>query len=203
MAILRLYENSGLTTLVTLDGDYANPDDESSLDGTSGVTSIKALWVAPEQTTLAEILDDSETAIDITAARFADTDYPVIIIDSEKMLITAGFGTTTLTVIRGHNSTTAATHTNGTAILAAYDFTSITIDGQDNTGTDESGWLTYGDDDGGGSPDGSWAAPHTVSNIAYNSSQAIHRRVIVPSSTPAEYKRDLLHRLVATINETT
>lgn len=205
-APLRIYEAdpaSDPSTLVTVDGDFTNPDDEASLDGTSGETSVKALWIAVEQTTIAEDLDDSETEITITSARFADTDYSVVIVNSEKMLITAGHGTTTLTVTRGYNSTTAATHTNGDEIQLAYTCTGITIDCSDTTGTDESGWMTYCDDDGGGSPDGSYSAPHTpgAGSVAHTTSLAIHRKLIVPASTAASLKRDLVHRLAATVNE--
>ena len=40
-----------------------------------------------------------------------------IMIDSEQMSVTAGFGTTTWTVTRGTGGTTAATHTNGTMVF--------------------------------------------------------------------------------------
>ncbi|HUU29388.1 MAG TPA: hypothetical protein VM123_16415 [archaeon] len=203
MSVLRLYEDSELTQIVSKDGDFTNPDDESSIDGTNGETKQKALWVAVEQTTLGAAITDTETqTVTLSAARFADTDYSVIIVDSEKMLITSGHGTTTLTVTRGYNGTTPATHSNGTAVYLAYDCTSITIDCADNTGTDESGWVTYCDDSEG-SPDGSWEAPHSISNLNYNQNAAIWRKVVVPASTPASYKQDLIHRIAATVNETT
>ncbi|MEA1996155.1 MAG: hypothetical protein U9N45_00885, partial [Gemmatimonadota bacterium] len=88
MSVLRLYEDAALTQIVSKDGDFANPDDESSLDGTNGETAQGALWAAVEQTTLAADIDDSTTTVTLTAARFADTDYPVIMIGTEKMLIT-------------------------------------------------------------------------------------------------------------------
>ena len=44
MAIpIRLYEDAALTTQITLDGDFDNPDDESSLAGTAGETADGAL----------------------------------------------------------------------------------------------------------------------------------------------------------------
>jgi len=207
-APLRIYEadpSSDATTLVTVDGDFTNPDDEASLDGTAGETSVKALWIASEQTTVAEALDDSETEITITSARFSDTDYSVVIVDNEKMLITAGHGTTTLTVTRAYNGTTKATHLIDAPMYLAYTCTGITIDCSDTTGSDESGWMTYCDDNGSGSPDGSYAAPHTpgAGNVAHNASLAIHRKLIVPASTAASLKRDLVHRLAATVNEYT
>ena len=202
MSVLRLYEDSGLSQIVSKDGDFTNPDDENSLDGTGGETVTKALWVALEQTTLDGGIDNQQTAITLDAARFSDTDYSVIIVDSEKMLITSGHGTTSLTVTRGHNNTTPASHSDSAAVRLAYDCTSISLDCEDTQGTDESSWVTYCDDSGG-SPDGNWEAPHSVSNLNYNQNAKIWRRVVVPASTPAAYKQDLVHRLSTTINETT
>lgn len=202
MAIpLRLYEDAALTLQVTVDGDFTNPDDEADLAGTAGETSNGALWIAPDQTKLDGGINDSETSITVAAARFADTNYSVIIIGTEKMLITASHGTTTLTVTRGYDDTTAAAHADEAAVIACYDFTAISIDCHDNSGTDESDMVTYCDDDGGGNPDGSWEAPHTVSNIAHDGSEAIHRRIIVAAESTAEYKKDLIHRLTATFEE--
>jgi len=202
MSVLRLYEDSGLSQIVSKDGDFTNPDDESSLDGTGGETATKALWVALEQTTLNGGIDNQQTTVTLDAARFSDTDYSVIIVDSEKMLITSGHGTTSLTVTRGHNNTTPASHSDAAAVRLAYDCTSISIDCEDTQGTDESSWVTYCNDSGG-SPDGNWEAPHSLGNLNYNQNAKIWRRVVVPASTPAAYKQDLVHRLSATINETT
>jgi len=71
-------------------------------------TAFNGLAVA---TTLAEDLDSSETAIDVTSAsNLRNND--VIKINDEQMLISS-ISSNTLTVVRGHNSTTATTHTNG------------------------------------------------------------------------------------------
>lgn len=201
MSVLRLYKDDTLESMVSIEGEFSNPDEETGLDGTNGETAVAALWVAVEQTTLDDDIDDTVQIIPLAAARFANTDYPVIVIGSEKMLITAGFGTTSLTVSRGYNNTTPAVHSTGDPVLAAYDCSSVSIDCQDNDGSDESGWVTYCDDDGGGSPDGIWEAPHALSNLNAGQSAAIHRRVVVPAGTPAAYKQDLVHRLAATINE--
>jgi len=64
--------------------------------------------------TLNEALDTTELAVDVTVA----TDFEVlqtILIDSEQMYITA-ITVNTLTVERGVNGTTAATHSTGAAI---------------------------------------------------------------------------------------
>lgn len=63
---------------------------------------------------LAEDLDASETGVDVVSG----TSYnagETILIDSEQMSISS-ISTNTLTVVRGINGTTAATHTNGAAI---------------------------------------------------------------------------------------
>ena len=201
MSVLRLYKDDTLESMVSVEGEFSNPDQEAGLDGTNGETATAALWVAVEQTALAADIDDTTQAITLTAARFADTDYPVIAVGSEKMLITSGFGTASITVSRGYNNTSAASHTSGDPVRAAYDCSAVTIDCQDNDGSDESGWVTYCDDNGSGSPDGVWEAPHSLGSVPITASIAIHRRVVVPASTPAAYKLDLVHRLAATINE--
>ena len=201
MSVLRLYKDDTLESMVSAGGEFSNPDEEASLDGTNGETASAPLWVAVEQTKLAADIDDSTQSITLVAPRFSDTDYPVIVVGSEKMLITAGFGTTSLTVSRGYNNTTAAAHSSGDPVRAGYDCSSITIDCQDNEGSDESEWVTYCDDNGSGSPDGVWEAPHSLGSLSLTQSAAIHRRVVVPAGTPAAYKLDLVHRLAATINE--
>jgi predicted CXXCH cytochrome family protein len=70
-----------------------------------------------ETTTLsAAIATTGATSISVTSA----ADFPeqkfTIKIDSEQMLVTAGMGTTTWTVTRGANSTTAATHLSGATV---------------------------------------------------------------------------------------
>ncbi|MEA2064396.1 MAG: hypothetical protein U9P14_11900 [Gemmatimonadota bacterium] len=201
MSALRLYEDSSLTQLVSRDGDFSNPDQESSLDGTGGQIAQAALWAAPGQTTLAaDITTTDGTSVTLSAPRFADTDYPIIVIGSEKMLITAGHGSANLTVTRGYHNTTAATHTNGDPVRLAYDCTSITVDCTDNEGTDESGWMSYCGDSGG-SPDGSWEAPHSIDDIDHDGSEKLWRRIVVPTGTAAQNKQDLVHRLAFTATE--
>ena len=67
---------------------------------------------------LGEDLDVSETGVDLAssaqASWFAVGD--VITVDSEKMLV-SGVSGATLTVTRGYNGTTAATHVTGTAVF--------------------------------------------------------------------------------------
>lgn len=63
---------------------------------------------------LAEALDSSETEVDVTdGTQFSEGQ--TIKVDDEIMYVSS-IATNTLTVIRGHNSTAAATHDNATAI---------------------------------------------------------------------------------------
>jgi len=52
MSVLRLYSDTDLTTQITKDADFTNPDTEDTLDGTAGETATEALWIAIDQTTL-------------------------------------------------------------------------------------------------------------------------------------------------------
>ncbi len=68
-------------------------------------------------TTVNEALDNSETGVDIiNVLGFPQSGAYTVRVDSEWMRVTSGAGTTTWTVTRGYNSTTAATHDTGVAI---------------------------------------------------------------------------------------
>lgn len=190
------------TTMVTLESVFTLPDSESALDGDAGETATASLWIAIEQTTLSGSINSSVTTVVLAEARFADTALPVIVIGTEKMLITAGFGTTSLTVVRGWDGTTAASHTTGAQVISAYDAAAdAAITAEDNYGTDETGWMDYCGDTAG-SPDESYADPYALGAIAYDESLRIHRRLVVPASTDPASKSDLLHTISATLSET-
>ena len=155
-----------------------------------------------EQTILgADITDIETTQVSLAAPRFAGLIYPVILVGTEKMLITAGHGSGLLTVLRGHNGSPKAVHSAGDPVRLAYDASGIEIDCQDNLGSDESAWVSYCLDSGGG-PNGSWEAPLDLGALNHNQSLKLWRRVIVPSGTPAAIKQDLVHRITATVVET-
>lgn len=202
---LRAFESdpaSDPTSMIYLEDVFTNPDDESDLDGDAGETSTKSLWIALEQTTLSGGINSSVTTVTLAEARFADTALPVIVIGTEKMLITAGFGTTSLTVVRAHDGTTAASHSDGDQVISAYDAQSdAAVTAEDNYDTDETGWMDYCGDSGG-SPDGSYSDPFALGAIAYDASLRIWRRVVVPASTDPQSKSDLLHTISATLSET-
>lgn len=202
MSVLRLYKDQNLGQMVSAEGDFSNPDEEMSLDGGAGQTADRELWLAVEQTALgADIADTETTQVSLVAPRFADTAYPVVIIGSEKMLITAGHGSDSLTVLRGHNGTPKAPHSAGDPVRLAYDASGIGIECRDTLGSDESGWVGYCLDSGGG-PDGVWGAPLGLGALNFNQSLKIWRRVSVPTGTPAAIKQDLVHRVTATVVET-
>lgn len=67
-------------------------------------------------TTTAEVLDDSETGVDLTAGTLIEVGH-YLLIDSEQMLVTA-LSTNTATVERGVNGTTAANHLTGVNVAA-------------------------------------------------------------------------------------
>ena len=70
-------------------------------------------------TTLAEDLDNSETAVDVADETGITTDNDVILVGDELMLVTATTDDNTLTVARGHSGTTATTHSNGATVRLA------------------------------------------------------------------------------------
>jgi len=70
-------------------------------------------------TTLAEALDNSETAIDVTDETGMNTANDVILVGEELMLVSATTDDNTMTVTRGHSGTTATTHDNGATVRLA------------------------------------------------------------------------------------
>ena len=90
---------------------------------TWGGTTANALT-----TTLAEALDNSETAIDVTDETGMNTANDVILVGEELMLVSATTDDNTMTVTRGHSGTTATTHDNGATVRLAVGNTLSTDD---------------------------------------------------------------------------
>lgn len=188
--MLRLWMDAALSDMVSKGGAFDNPLQEADINGDTGETRTGDFRAAIEQADLAATIDDVVTTVTLSQAMFFDSNYPVILCGTEKMLITAGFGTTTLTVTRGHNSTTAAGHTVGAKIYSAYNATEISISSVDlDTPPDESGWLTLRD-----YGSGTYESPHTVADTNYNQNTRLDYKVIIPV-WPAQYKIDLTPRL--------
>ena len=133
---IHLFKDSELTQQIS-EGTLANPDSDT-YDGTDGESKDRELFLANEQTVLAANITSTQTNITLASARFADGD--TIIIDTEQMIITAGGGTTSLTVQRGQNGTAKATHTSGSAVYSALGYTTLKVKPVDSSGTDESDW---------------------------------------------------------------
>jgi hypothetical protein len=75
-------------------------------------------------TLAAAITTTGQTAVTLTAwpAAWPTDGRPFLIqVDSEKMVVTAGYGTVNITVTRAAEGTTAATHSNGAAVTSPND----------------------------------------------------------------------------------
>ena len=133
---IHLYKDSQLAQPVS-EGTLTSPDSDT-YNGTDGESKDRQLYLANEQTTLAADITSTQTTITLASARFADGD--TIIVGSEQMIVTAGGGTTSLTVQRGQNGTAKATHSSGATVYSALSYTTLKVKPVDATGTDESGW---------------------------------------------------------------
>src|ERR1700728_187381 len=91
------------------------------------------------QTTLNGAITSGQTPLTVaSAAGFPATAPFRILIDNELMIVTAGAGTTTWTVTRGAEGTTAAAHSNGatvTQVLTAQGLANVTGGVNAQTGT--------------------------------------------------------------------
>lgn len=97
---------------VSPDGDYLFPSIARGvrIAGTWGYYDVRTTV----SVALAEALDASETGVDVASGAAFDVGQ-TILIDSEQMEITA-ISSNTLTVRRGVNGTTAATHNSGLSV---------------------------------------------------------------------------------------
>lgn len=127
--VIRSTANNDKLTL-TIPSDFAG-----------GTIAVCFIGTAAGGTTLgAAITSTTATSITLSAVGSLPTSGTVVIkIDSEEMLVTAGLGTTTLTVTRGVNGTTAATHSNGATVTTASDTYGVTVGG---TASGASGTIT-------------------------------------------------------------
>lgn len=100
-----LINSYGLTTSNVIFTDNTT----TSADGTYTITVSN---FSPTSIT-ATVANGTSTSLTLSAAGDVQN-YDVILVESEKMLVTSGAGTTTLTVVRGYEGTTAAAHTSAT-----------------------------------------------------------------------------------------
>ena len=194
--MLRFWTDVGLADMITIGATFVNPLEVADVNGDTGETKVVAAYLAIQQAELAAAIADTETtSVVLDQPMFFDVNYPIIIVGTEKMLITAGNGTGTLTVTRGHNGTTKATHAIGDRVYSAYNATEISLSSIDNSGTDESGWLTFRD-----YGTGSYEAPHAVADLDHDASAHLQLQVVVPV-WPASYKRDIVPRINCKLTE--
>jgi hypothetical protein len=92
----------------------------------AGGSTTKALHGGNEA--VSRIYSTTDTSIRVNSASgFPTSGNYTILVDSEHMLVTGGQGTTTWTVSRHADSTTAATHTGGTAVTRVVGTADTTI----------------------------------------------------------------------------
>ena len=87
--------------------------------------TIVSSYSASSSSTLNGAINSSTTSITTAgvltfSSAPSGTYYPLIVCGTEIMKVTAGFGTTSLTVIRGYGVSTAASHASGDAIYVPY-----------------------------------------------------------------------------------
>ena len=145
-------DNSKLT-VINISGTFVSEDitnqdsDTATITGNvastettpSNVVVVEGIQSVDSTADTNEAIDISETGIDTTdGTQFSVDD--VIVIDSEAMLVTA-ISTNTLTVVRGYDGTTAATHTTATDIYTMHTDVFRQIRNASNTG----GWGLHTD----------------------------------------------------------
>jgi Tfp pilus assembly protein PilX len=98
-------------TVPTFDGNYPSRDNSvSSVFDLTPSSSYFCRVGAGAHTTLTSALTASATTVSVSSATgFPSTQFNIRI-DNEFMTVTAGFGTTTWTVVRGVNGSTATSH---------------------------------------------------------------------------------------------
>ena len=192
-----VYEDEACELMLSAEGVFTNPDEETDVDGDEGDAIVKKRYCAVAQTKLASGMDDSTENMTLVAAVFRWADTRVIKVDDELLYIKTGYNpaSVNLTVQRGWNNTTPAVHSSGAAVRLAYDGKNISITCRDNeqviTG-DESDWIDFCLDSGG-DPDGDYSLPLALGDIDYDEVLPFHRRLTVPAETPAQSKQDLIY----------
>ncbi len=188
---IHLYKDAALTQQIS-EGTLVSPDSDT-YNGTDGQTKERELFVANEQSTLAANITAVQTAVTIAAARFVSGD--TIIVETEQMKITAGGGSTSLTVQRGQNGTIAAVHTSGTAVYSALSFTALKVLPVDSADTDESSWCKLALSQAaldGATP----GAELTLGDKLHDVTLSFWRRFTVPAGTPVQNKSDIKIRIM-------
>ena len=104
-------------TVPTFDGNY--PSRDNSVNTVFDLTPSSSYFCrvgTGANTTLTSALTASATTVSVSSAAGFPTTQFNIRIDNEYMTVTAGFGTTTWTVVRGVAGSTAAAHVNSQTV---------------------------------------------------------------------------------------
>lgn len=187
---IHLYLDAALTQPIS-EGDGAQPDADQ-YNGTDGETKDRRIWVANEQTRLAEAMTPLQSTMVLEAPRFSDGE--IIIVESEQMQVLAGGATTTLTVSRGYADTAPAAHEAGVTVYSGYQYLGLVVEPIDENGSDESNWYSLAIAQ-------SWldsalpGAPLNLGDMSHTQVLAIWRRCTVPPGTPVQNKRDIKLRI--------
>ncbi|MEN6358289.1 MAG: hypothetical protein ABFD83_14545 [Armatimonadota bacterium] len=192
---IHLYIDAQLSQQIS-EGDLTNPDSDT-FDGSNGDNKDRQLFVANEQTTLAEVLDAVQSAMVLAVPRFSDGE--VIMIDSEEMRVVSGGGTTTLMVQRALYGTQPAAHAQDAIVYSACNYSSLLLEPVDTSGTDESSWcklaLTQAGLDAAVPGGGIF-----LSDKSFNETISFWRRISVPAGISAQKKTDIKLRLTGTMS---
>lgn len=192
---IHIYKDVELTEQVS-EGDMTSPDAET-LDGSAGEAKDRQLFVANEQTTLAEAIDAVVSDMVLAAPRFVDGE--VIVIDSEEMRVLSGGGTTAITVQRAIYGTQPSAHAEGTKVFSACNYSGLSVEPVDTSGTDESSWYVLAliqDGLDGATP----GQALVLGDKSYSSTISFFRRLSVPAGTGLDKKTDLKLRLTGSMS---
>ncbi len=186
--MLRLYQDSSFIVMTSRRGRFSFADKVTG-SGDYPQTVEEAFYIATEQSTIDGAMDDSQKIINLDYPRFTSTPHPLVRIGNEVMLITDGWGTTTLTVTRAQESTSAAAHADEAVCYAAYQVLAGTLIAIDTAGGSKDDWVTYKPDGG------SYASTQRLVVQNYDGSAKYWRKIIIPTGTTAEQSDDLVDRI--------
>lgn len=202
---LRAFEEAAITTVFTITGDFSNAEDGEAA-GDTGETITKLLYITMGQRKLDGGIDANQEDIELDYPWFADDGRNFVLFNSgEKGFVTAGWGTTSLTVTRGFHGTTKSSQADGTTFQRCYEAPAgeATIQCVDIDGSDQAPWVTYCLAPGG-TPDESYEVELTLKAggaIIPGEVIIVERKIVVPAAWGFDDKQDLIHRLSGKIEE--
>jgi hypothetical protein len=106
------------------------------------------------------------------------------------MKVVSGGGTSSINVLRGVSGSIPSAHQAGSKVYFACDYEDIVISPVDNSGSDESGWITLAMTEAGlnsALP----GRPLSIGNKRFDETITFWRRYTVPPGTAAQNKTDI------------